>query len=192
LKQEGRGLSIGEGRKVMEEKIPETEYPYQFVLGQNVDELEAGGGSEVEHLMNKFESHEGQEREFLIRYKEVAERSKSRFVRFLLQLIISDEEKHHAVTHAMVSTLQGSLRWTQPADAIGSLHEGEEEKDELLKLTRDFIRLEREGVKEYKKLIKDCRDYYHGLFGLLLDTMIQDSEKHIRILQFLQKKLKEA
>jgi uncharacterized protein with von Willebrand factor type A (vWA) domain len=176
----------------MDEKIPLTERPYQAVLGQTVDGLEGEGGSEVERLMNKFESHEGQEREFLHRYKEVADKSKSQFVKFLLQLIISDEEKHHAVTHAMVSTLQGSLRWTQPADAIGSLHEGEEEKEELLKLTGDFIRLEKEGVKEYKKLIKECRDYYHGLFGLLLDTMIQDSEKHIRILQFLQKKLKEA
>ena len=176
----------------MDEKILATEYAFQAVLGQNVNEQEWEGGSEVERLMNTFESHENQEREFLHRYKEVADKSKSRFVKFLLQLIISDEEKHHAVTHAMVSTLQGSLRWTHPADAIGILHEGEEETEELLRLTRDFIRLEKEGVKEYKKLIKECRDYYHGLFGLLLDTMIQDSEKHIGILQFLQKKLKEA
>jgi uncharacterized protein with von Willebrand factor type A (vWA) domain len=175
----------------VDEKIPVTERPYQAVLGQTVAGLEGEGDSEVERLMNKFESHEEEEKEFLHQYKEIAGKSKSRFVKFLLQLIISDEEKHHLVTHAMVSTLQGSLRWTQPADAIGSLHEAEEEKDELLKLTQAFIRLEKKGVKEYKKLNKECRDYYHGLFGLLLDTMIQDSDKHIRILQFLQKKLKE-
>lgn len=175
----------------MEEKIPVTERPYQAVLGQTVEGLEGEGGSEVERLMNKFESHEGHEREFLNRYKEVADKSKSRLIKFLLQLIISDEEKHHAVTHAMVSTLEGSLRWTKPEDAIGNLRAGEEEKEELLKLTGDFIRVEKDGIKEYKKLIKECRDYYHGVFGLLLDTMIQDSEKHIRILQFLQKKLKE-
>lgn len=176
----------------MDEKIPETEYAYQAVLGQTPGAQEGGSGSEVERLMNKFESHEEDERKFLHQYKEIADKSKSRFVKFLLQLIISDEEKHHAVTHAMVSTLQGSLRWTQPADAIGSLHEGEEEKDELLRVTHDFIGLEKKGIKEYKKLSKECGDYYHGLFGILLETMVQDSDKHIRILKFLQKKLKET
>ena len=38
--------------------------------------------------------------------------------RFLMQLIVSDEEKHRAVIHAMVATLQGSLTWTKPSDSL--------------------------------------------------------------------------
>ena len=38
--------------------------------------------------------------------------------RFLLQLIVSDEEKHRAVIHAMVATLKGSLTWTKPAGSL--------------------------------------------------------------------------
>ena len=39
--------------------------------------------------------------------------------RFLMQLIVSDEEKHRAVIHAMVATLKGSLTWTKPAGQSG-------------------------------------------------------------------------
>lgn len=148
--------------------------------------------SEVERVMNAFEAHESEERKFTRRYKEIAEKSKNPLVKFLLELIISDEEKHHAVTHAIVSTLKGSLSWTRPEDAITGLYELAEEKDELLRLTEDFIQLENDGIKEYKNLMKECNHYYRGLFTLLLKTMIDDSEKHVEILEFLRKSLREG
>jgi rubrerythrin len=150
------------------------------------------GISEVESLMNEFEAHEGEEGKFTQRYKEIAEKSKNPFVKFLLQLIVSDEEKHHAVTHAIVSTLKGSLTWTRPEDALTCPYDLGEGRDELLRLTEDFIELEKDGIKEYKKLTKSCEHYYRGLFALLLKTMIRDSEKHVEILEFLRAKLREA
>jgi len=148
--------------------------------------------SEVERLTNEFQAHESQEGRFIGRYKEIAEKSNNPLVKFLLQLIVSDEEKHHAVTHAIVSTLKGSLTWTRPEDAVTGLYNLGEGKEELLRLTKDFIKLEKEGITEYKKLIKNSKHYYQGLFVLLLDAMIYDSEKHVEILDFLRKRLKEA
>jgi bacterioferritin (cytochrome b1) len=148
--------------------------------------------SEVERIMNEFEAHESQEGKFTRRYYEVAERSKNPLVKFLLGLIVSDEEKHQAVTHAMVSTLKGALTWTKREGAIEGFYELGQERDELLRLTEDFIRLERDGIREYKKLIKTSGQYYQGLFGLLLEMMIRDSEKHMEILEFLRQKLKEV
>lgn len=170
------------------EKIPEFFAMYGPKLG------EAGSSeiSDVERIMNEFEAHESQEGKFTRQYKEIAEKSKNPLVKFLLQLIISDEEKHHAVTHAMVSTLKGGLTWSRPEDAISGFYDLGEGTDELLKLTEDFIGLEREGIREYKKLIKECKHYYRGLFGLLLQSMIRDSEKHVEILEFLRQRLKEA
>jgi rubrerythrin len=148
--------------------------------------------SEVEGLMNKFEAHEKEEGKFVRRYKEIAEKSKNPFLKFLLQLVISDEEKHHAVLHAMVSSLRGDLAWTKEKDAIRGLYDLAGENGELLKLTEDFVRLEREGIKEYKKLAEESKGYYRNLFVLLLRTMIRDSEKHAEILEFLGQRLKEA
>jgi hypothetical protein len=111
--------------------------------------------------------------------------------RFLLQLIISDEEKHRAVIHAMVATLKGSLNWTKPA---GSLEGGADSalSGKLLETTEEFIQIEKEGIKEYKTLIGESSGYYHGLFKVLMDSMIRDSEKHIELLEFLRGSLKTA
>ena len=148
--------------------------------------------SEVERLMNEFEAHEIHESDFTRRYREIADKSENPLIRFLLRLIISDEEKHHAVTHAMVSTLKGDLTWTKPEDAISGLYNLGEGKDELTRLTEDFIQVEKKGIEGYKKLARASKGYYHGLFALLLRSMVHDSEKHVEILEFLRQRLKEA
>lgn len=170
------------------DRIPEL-YP---MYGPELADPRPSEISEVERIMNEFEAHESQEGKFTRRYKEIAEKTKNPFVKFLLQLIVSDEEKHHAITHAIVSTLKGGLTWARSEDAIHGLYDLGEEGDELLGLTENFIQLEKAGIKEYRNLIKTSKHYYKGLFVLLLQSMIRDSEKHIEILEFLRQRLKEA
>ena len=170
------------------ETIPE----FYAMYGPGVGERGAEEISEVERLMNEFEAHEGQEAKFVQRYKEIAEKSENPLIRLLLRLIVSDEEKHHALTHAMVSTLKGDLTWTKPEDAIRGLYDLGEGREELLKLTEDFIEVEKQGIEEYKKLIKTSKGYYRGLFALLLRSMVHDSEKHVEFLEFLRQRLKEG
>ena len=170
------------------ETIPE----FYMMYGPEMGERGSEEISEVERLMSEFEAHEDGEKRMLHRYREIAEKSNNPLIKFLLQLIISDEERHHAVTHSMVSTLRGDLTWTKPEDAIRGLYELGEGKEELLKLTEDFIEVEKEGIGEYKKLIKTSKGYYWGLFALLFRSMVHDSEKHVEILEFLRQRLKEA
>ena len=169
-------------------KFPVTE----FYIQPKMVSSPGPGMPEVERLLNEFESHEIQERDFLRQYKEVASTVQAPVIKFLLQLIISDEEKHHAVTHAMVSTLRGDLNWTRPEDAIRGLYDLVEGRKKLLAVTEQFIRTEKDGILECKNLTKVSRRYYKGLFGLLLKCMIDDSHKHVEILEFLKDKLKET
>jgi rubrerythrin len=148
--------------------------------------------SEAEQLLGEFENHDVKEGDFIRAYKDIAEKTKDSSIKFLLQMIISDEEKHHAVIRAMASSLRGSLNWSQPTDALSSLKEVGAERKELLKLTAEFIKHEKQGIKETKKLVKASKGYYRGLFPLLLQTMIHDSQKHVAVLEFLKRKLKEA
>lgn len=148
--------------------------------------------SDVERLVNEFEAHEYQEGKFLKRYKEVAVKSDNRLVKLLLQMIVSDEERHHAITRAMAATLKGDLSWTKRDDAIRGLYDLKDEKEKLLGVTEDFIAIEKEGINEYRALIHESKGYYSDLFVLLFRSMIRDSEKHIEILEFLRNRLKEA
>ena len=59
-------------------------------------------------------------------------------------------------------------------------------------MTDEFIRLEKDGIREYRTLAKESTGYYHGLFKILLDSMIRDSEKHVELLEFLKGNLKAA
>src|SRR6266581_3363157 len=173
-----------ERRQAMDEIV---DMNTMFDLTKGGDDISA-----VELLLNEFEAHEEKEEKSVEQYRKMLEDMKNPVNRFVLQLIISDEEKHRAVTHAMVSTLKGSLTWTKPE---GSLETGADDvaanNGKLLAVTEEFINLEKEGVKEYKSLVKESTDYYHGVFQILLNSMIRDSEKHIELLQFLRQRLRE-
>ena len=150
------------------------------------------GISPVEKLLNEFEAHEAKEDRALDYYKKTLAHMPNPVTRFLMQLIISDEEKHRAVIHAMVSTLRGSLTWSKPAGSLEGVGGLATINGKLRDVTDEFIRLEKDGIKDYRALIKESSGYYHGLFKILLDAMIRDSEKHVELLEFLREGLKSA
>jgi rubrerythrin len=150
------------------------------------------GLSPVEKLLNEFEAHESKEEKSLEYYRNTVSHMPSPLTRFLMQLIVSDEEKHRAVIHAMVATLKGSLTWTKPADSLEGSGDLANISGRLRAATDDFIRLEKDGIREYKTLVKESSGYYHGLFKILLDSMIRDSEKHVELLEFLKETLKDS
>jgi bacterioferritin (cytochrome b1) len=170
------------------ETIPEL----YAMIGASSSDSGPGDISDVERLVNELEAHEYQEGMFLKRYKDLATKSDNRVVKLLLEMVVSDEERHHAVTRAMASTLRGDLNWTRPEDALRGLDDLGVNKEKLLDLTEDFITIEKEGINEYRSLIKESRGYYRDLFVLLFRSMIRDSEKHVEILEFLHDRLKEA
>jgi len=150
-----------------------------------------GEVSPVEKLLNELEAHEAKEAWSIDYYKKLS-RMPNSVTRFLMQLIVSDEEKHRAVIHAMVATLKGSLTWTKPSDSLEEAGDLTEMRGKLSGVTDELIRLEKSGIRDYKLLSKEGSGYYHGLFKILLDSMIRDSEKHVELLEFLKENLKNA
>ena len=148
--------------------------------------------SPVEKLLNEFEAHEAKEDRALEFYKRSIAHMPNPATRFLMQLILSDEEKHRAVIHAMVATLKGSLNWTKPAHSLEGIGDPSTLNGKVRDITDELIGLEREGIREYHTLVKESSGYYHGLFKVLLDSMIRDSEKHVELLEFLKQHLKDT
>ena len=152
--------------------------------------LESGNEiSPIERLLNEFEIHEGKEERYLEDYRKALCGVKNPANHFVLQLIVAYEEKHRAVSHALVATLKGSLTWSKPEGSLEGEADGAAANAKLLAVTEEFINLEKEGIREYKSLLKDSAGYYHGLFKILVNSMIRDSEKHIELLEFLRQRL---
>ena len=150
--------------------------------------------SAFEQMVNQFSAHERNEEEFLDKYREIVDRHDNPLVKFLLQLIISDEEKHHNVVSTVTSALQADLTGIKSDGAdmpkLGAI--SKEKKGELLGLTADFIKAEKQTIDDYKALMKKSRGFHRGLLVLLIRTIIHDSEKHLMILDFIDEKLRET
>lgn len=150
------------------------------------------GISPIERLLNDFEAHEAQEEKSIETYRKTLSETGNPMTRFLLQMIVSDEEKHRAVIHSMAATLKGSLNWSKPAGSLGGGANLADMDGNLRRATEEFIRVEKEGIREYKALLSDSAGYYHGLFEVLIGAMIRDSEKHVELLEFLKENLASA
>lgn len=147
--------------------------------------------SAVQHLMNEFKGQENDEAKWLKSYQEIADKAEDPLLRFLLSLIIADEERHHQIIDRMISRLRNDLAWTRP-EGISQMKSVSAAKNAGLRaILERFLAVERSGIKEYERLSKASGGLGHDLFGLLCRTMIYDSEKHIGILEFLQRRLRE-
>ena len=146
--------------------------------------------SPVERLLNEFEAHEAKEEKSVEQYKNFLAELPDPITRLLLQLIIADEEKHRAIIRAMIATLKASLTWSTPAGTLTGAADLTQVSGALRSVTDAFIDLENEGIREYKTLAKASSGYYHGLFKVLVESMIRDSEKHVQLLEFLSRHLK--
>jgi rubrerythrin len=147
--------------------------------------------SSVQRLMNEFQSHATHEQGWLSSYQEIARETGDPLIRFLLGLIVADEERHHELMGRMISKLKDELARTRSTEPPRRAGEKRETAKRLLVSVENFIEAERKGINEYERLKKESQGLYRDVFALLYTTMIHDSHKHMEILKFLRLKLKD-
>jgi rubrerythrin len=148
--------------------------------------------SSVQRVMNEFQAHAAQEQRWLVEYRDNARDASDPLVRFLLGLIVADEERHHELTLRMISKLKDELAWTRSQGLAPRVYESGPKGKSLLVSIESFLSAERKGIAEYERLKIQSQGLYRDVFALLYTTMIQDSHKHIAILEFLRGKLSES
>lgn len=147
--------------------------------------------SAVQRLMHEFQTHESDEARWLAIYRKLAHESEDPLIRFLLNLIIADEERHHEIICHIVSGLQNELAWTRSEKGVVKSADQDKQVKDFLETVERLLVVERDGIGEYEKLVKTTEGFRQGLFGMLCKSMIHDSLKHIDILGFLKLKLRE-
>jgi len=145
--------------------------------------------SAAQHLINEFKTHENDEAEWLKMYQKIAGETDDPLVRFLLSLIIADEERHHQIIDRMISRLKNDLISTRPERISQGKKVADAKNAGLGAMLERFLEVERNGIKEYERLGKASGGSGHALFGLLCSTMVHDSAKHIGILDFLRRRV---
>jgi hypothetical protein len=123
--------------------------------------------------------------------QEVAETSHHPVVQLLLGMIVEDEQRHQALLQRMVGRLQQEIEVTAsaattlpvPSDAVPV--SGADTTDRLRRLIRD----EEEGARHLRHLARQDPTLYGGLYGVLLETVARDSQKHAYVLRYLLRSL---
>ena len=148
--------------------------------------------SAVQHLMNEFKSHEKDEAKRLKNYQEIAEQAEDPLAHFLLGLIIADEERHQQIVARMISRLEKDVAWKRSEPAARKIKVSAAKAGRLQMTLKRFLAVERNGIQDYERLRQASSGVGHEIFELLCRNMIHDAEKHIRILEFLLRRLRQA
>lgn len=137
-----------------------------------------------ERLYDHLRGHVASESALLHRYDELA-KQETGHVRFLLELIGEDEARHHRLFEQWVDTIK-VLPLIAPAGGLPELVREQDPKalsaavDELLAVEHDDTR----HLRQLRKELKDYRDT--TIWLLLVELMESDTQKHIKILEFLR------
>jgi hypothetical protein len=144
--------------------------------------------AEVTH---SFRAHVRQETALLAGYEKLAAETSDPTIRYLLEMILADEHRHHdqfedMTAAAMVGPATAGPTGAPPAPAP-------DEVARLLELTETFLDLEHEDADELAALRKKVRPVRHeSLWHLLVSLMELDTAKHIATLEFLRDELRRA
>jgi rubrerythrin len=108
-------------------------------------------------------------------------------VGYLLRLIGDDEKRHHALFQQWAAALRGMAALQEVPEGLPFLQK-EDDPEAVLHAVERLLAIEHDDGKELRKLRKDVSDVEDTtLWGLVVELMRLDTEKHIRILEFLRR-----
>ena len=147
-----------------------------------------------QELFDHFRSHVENERELIAEYGELAESSSVPGFRYLAELIIADEERHHRQFADLAETIRAEAELSYdeaPIPPVPQVRLPEEERRRIIALTDRFLALERGDARHLKRLAKKLEPVRDTtLWQLLIRLMQADTDKHIQILRFIRDRVR--
>lgn len=139
----------------------------------------------AQQLAHYLQHHMDTEREALRSYAHLAEETQSDQVRFLINMILDDEVRHHRIFQDMVNWIRAEHAQRDDIESrIGDTVTVGEEREHLIELTDQLLELEREDAEELKELEKMVTEVADtAWWSALVDAMRFDTRKHIMLLE---------
>ncbi|MGH8926431.1 MAG: hypothetical protein ACRDWA_17670 [Acidimicrobiia bacterium] len=144
----------------------------------------------AQQLTHYLQEHMDTEREALRSYAHLAEETRSDRVRFLIQMVIDDEVRHHRLFQDMVHWMRSEHSGRDDIETrIGkdaAVGVGDE-REHLVELTEKLLDLERDDereLKELQKIVTEVEDT--AWWSSLVEAMRLDTRKHIMLMEAIK------
>jgi rubrerythrin len=151
---------------------------------------QASAEGPIERLLRTVEGHAAAEKDALAQYEYLAEASGDPVIAFVMRLILDDEVRHHGLLQRMAATLRDALEWTSSPEALPKASATRDPAPTAFaQIAQALVEEERTGARALRRLSEQEKDINGGLDSLLLEMMAMDSDKHARLLHFVQRRL---
>lgn len=136
-----------------------------------------------EHLID----HTRREGAMLDEYAAIAEVTESKALKYVIDLLLEDERRHHRYFDELALSLKSDAELSAEEPVVPRLDFDRIDRADMRETTQRLLDHEKSDAKELEHLRKELRDVKDTtLWGLLVDIMQRDTEKHIAILRFVQ------
>ena len=127
----------------------------------------------------------------LEQYVESAEASDSEALKYLVNLLVEDERRHHRWFADLAKAVKSSAELDITPSPIPRLDLDRHDWRGTLGMIEQLLANEEKDRVELKRLLKDLRENQdNSLWELLVEMMQLDTEKHIAMLKFAKKHAK--
>ena len=151
------------------------------------DESRAGPSPWERQLYAHLKGHVETERAMLEKYAEVAERTDSKAFRYLVKLLIDDEVRHHRLFGELANSLESLALMKGEEPDIPYMDFQKAERAAMLEGVKELLENEEHDIGELKRLQREMLGVKDTtLWGLLVELMQRDTEKHVAILKFVR------
>ncbi len=152
------------------------------------NESSAGPSATDRALYAHLTNHIAAERGLLEEYSEIADRTESRAFRYLVNLLIEDEIRHHRIFSELAESLEAIALMNTKEPVVPFIDFASADREAVIEATQRLLEHESEDARELKRLQHELRDTKdNSLNGLLVQLMQRDTQKHIAILRFVRK-----
>ena len=139
-----------------------------------------------QELINYLTAHMDSEREVLRSYAALAESTEPGHVRYLIELILADEVRHHQLFGEMINALRAEMDQRDISPRLPDARPGAI-SEELLDETRRLLKLEKHDAQDLKRLRRELDKVDDTRWwSVLADMMSLDTKKHVLLLQFIE------
>jgi hypothetical protein len=141
-------------------------------------------------LFSHLSDHAAHEGALLDEYTHAAGATQSKALAYLIGILMEDERKHHRWFDELASSLQTEATLTGADPTIPRMDFHRADSVSIHDLTDRLLEHEKADERELKRLQHEMSDVQDTtLWGLLVDLMLRDTDKHIAILRFVNKHL---
>ena len=155
--------------------------------------LPAGASAWEVQLYEMLAGHVVSERALLETYIETAEASGSAALRYVVDLLIADERRHHRVWADLADSLCADAELVDEAPVVPHLDFDRSNADAVIEITERLLNSEREDLRQIKQVQKLLSSVSETtLWGLLVEMMEHDTYKHIALLRYANRQARAA